>query len=105
AIAATVESLRVLAETPPARRMRAIFTLFGVASFMLTVAAVRLLPIAEVLAAQPRIMAGTPGHPPLKILYFLVRGVDMKASEPEELGAFYVGPAFLALIALGGANR
>lgn len=105
AIAAAVESVRVLLETPPARRLRAIGMLFAVASFMLTLAAVRLLPLAEVLAAQPRIMAGTPGHAPSMILYFLVKSINAHAGDLEEPGAFYVGAGFLALLALGGSER
>ncbi|MBX3234247.1 MAG: hypothetical protein KIT84_04120 [Labilithrix sp.] len=105
AVAAAAESARVLLELPPARRGRAIAMLFALASFMLTAAAVRLLPIAEVLAAQPRIMAGTPGHSPLAILFFLVRSLEVKDGDVEDLGMFYVGGAFLALIALGGSER
>lgn len=105
AIAAVAETLRALGETPPARRVRATFMLLAVASFMLTVAAIRLLPIAEVLAAQPRIMAGTPGAAPIKILNFLVRRFDFRSEQTEDYGMFYVGPAFLALIALGGSER
>jgi hypothetical protein len=106
AVAAVAETLRVLLETPPGRRLRAIAMLFSVASFMAAVAAVRLLPLAEVLSAQPRIMAGTPGHPPIAILYFLVKSINAHAGELDEPnGAFYVGGGFLALIALGGAER
>ena len=105
AIAAAVESVRVLLETAPARRLRAVGMLFAVASFMLTLAAVRLLPIAEVLAAQPRIMAGTPGHAPAMILYFLVKSINAHGGDLEEPGAFYVGAGFLALLALGGSER
>ena len=105
AVAAVAESLRVLLEIPPARRTRAVAMLLSVASFMAAVAAVRLLPLAEVLSAQPRIMAGTPGHAPLKILYFLVKSIHAQDGELDDPGAFYVGGAFLALIALGGSER
>lgn len=105
AVAAVAETLRVLLETAPQRRGRALAMLFSVASFMAACAAVRLLPLAEVLSAQPRIMAGTPGHPPLTILYFLVKSIHAHGGELDEPGAFYVGGAFLALIALGGAER
>lgn len=105
AVAAAAESVRALLEAPPNRRIRALAMLFAVGSFMAAVAAVRLLPLAEVLSAQPRIMAGTPGHPPLTILYFLVKAINAHQGEIDEPGAFYVGGAFLALIALGGSER
>lgn len=105
AIAAAAETLRVLLETPPNRRGRAAAMLLSVASFMAALAAVRLLPLAEVLSAQPRIMAGTPGHAPLKILYFLVKSINAHNGDLEDDGMFYVGGAFLALLALGGSER
>lgn len=105
AVAATIEAVRALLEQPPQRRGRAIVMLAALASFMLAVAAVRLLPIAETLSAQPRIMAGTPGHAPKTLLYFLVKSLQAKDGNVEDPGSFFVGAAFLALVALGGSDR
>jgi hypothetical protein len=105
AVAAIFEALRAISEAPPSRRGRAIWMLLAVASFMVTVAAVRLLPIAETLLASPRIMAGTPGHSPKALLDFLVKSLEVKNGDVLESGAFFVGAAFLALVALGGSER
>ncbi|MBX3204372.1 MAG: hypothetical protein KF764_04850 [Labilithrix sp.] len=105
AVAAAIEAARAVSEQPPNRRLRAIVMLSALASFMLAVAAVRLLPLAETLSAQPRIMAGTPGHPPKKLLWFLVKSLATKDGDVEDPGSFYVGAAFLALVALGGSDR
>jgi hypothetical protein len=105
AVAVTVEALRALVEVPRPARGRAVLMLGALASFMLTVAAARLLPVAETLMAAPRIMAGTPGHSAKMILYALVKGLEARSSDIADPGTFYVGPVFLALVALGGSDR
>ncbi len=105
AVAAVVEALRAFFEQPGHRRGRAFGMLFAVATFMFAVSAFRLLPLAETLAASPRIMAGTPGHPPKMILSFLTSTLQVKDGDAEDPGSFWVGPAFLALVALGGTDR
>lgn len=105
AVAATVEGIRALVEQPPSRRGRSALMLLALATFMATVSAVRLLPIAETLAAAPRIMAGTPGHSPKTLLYFLVKSVEVKGGDLEPSGMFFVGGAFVGLVVLGGADR
>lgn len=105
AVAATVEAVRAIAETPPSRRLVAILTLAAVASFMAAVAAVRLLPIAETLIASPRLMAGTPGHAPKSLLFFLVKTLEARGGDVQDPGMFFVGVGFLALVALGGSDR
>jgi hypothetical protein len=105
AVAAIFEAIRALLEEPPSKRARALTMLAGVASFMVLVAAVRLWPLAETLSAQPRIMAGTPGHAPKQLLWFLVKSLVVKDGDVEDNGAFYVGAGFIALIALGGSDR
>lgn len=105
AVAALIEAIRSILEQPRSRRLRATMMLLALASFMMTVAAVRLLPIGETLAASPRIMAGTPGHSPKALLYFLVKTLEVKGGDVEEAGMFFVGAGFLALVALGGSDR
>ncbi len=105
AVASAVEAIRALTEQPPHRRFRAFVMVGATASFMIATAAFRILPIAETLAAQPRIMAGTPGHAPKMLLYFLVKTLEVKGSDIEDPGSFFVGAAFLALVALGGSDR
>lgn len=105
AIAVTIEAVRAVLEQAPQRRVRALAMLLALASFMLAVAAVRLLPLAETLSAMPRIMAGTPGHAPKKLLAFAVDTLVVKEGDAEEAGSFFVGAAFLALVALGGSDR
>jgi hypothetical protein len=104
AVASAIEAVRALLEQPPPRRGRAAIVLLALASFMLTTAAVRLVPLAETLAAAPRIMAGTPGHSPKQLLYFLVKSLEPKDGDVND-GMFFVGVAFLALVALGGSDR
>ncbi len=105
AVAVVVEAIRAISEQPPSSRLRAGLTVAGTFAFMAALSAVRLLPIAETLAAQPRLMAGTPGHPPIAILWFLVRALEANAGDIDDAGNFYVGGAFLALVALGGSDR
>jgi hypothetical protein len=105
AVAATIEAIRALSEQPPNQRLRAVAMLAGLASFMVAVAAVRLLPLAETLSAQPRIMAGTPGHGPKTLLWFLVKSLVVKDGDVEESGSFFVGGVFVALVALGASHR
>jgi hypothetical protein len=105
AVAATIEAIRAILEQPPSRRVRATVMLAALASFMLAVAAVRLLPLAETLSAQPRIMAGTPGHPPKRLLWFVAKSLVAKDGDMADPGSFFVGAGFLALVALGGSDR
>lgn len=105
AVAAAVEALRAILEQPPSRRAHAVTMILALASFILAVSAVRLLPLAETLAAQPRIMAGTPGHLPKTLLAFLVRSLEAKGGVAAEPGSFFVGWGLLVLVLLGGANR
>lgn len=105
AVAAVAEGLRALSELPKGRRLRGVVMLASAALFMATVSAVRLWPVAETLAASPRIMAGTPGHLPKHLLSFLWESLDVKDGDVTKEGSFYVGPLFLALVALGGADR
>jgi hypothetical protein len=105
AVAAVLESLRTLLEQPRGARRRSIAMLAGTASFMMTVACVRLWPVAETLLSAPRVMAGTPGHAPKALLSALVGLLAIKDGNTELPGSFYVGAAFLALVALGAHHR
>jgi len=105
AVAAVLEGLRALVEQPRADRRRALVMLAITASFMASVALVRLWPIAETLAATPRIMAGTPGHRPEALLQALVGALEVKDGDVNLTGSFFVGSAFLALVALGGSDK
>ncbi len=105
AVAAVAEGLRALFEQPRQARWRALAMLASAASFMVTVAMVRLWPLAETLAAAPRIMAGTPGHQPKMVLSMIVSVLAVKDGEVDLKGAFYIGAAFLAVAALGGSER
>ncbi len=106
AIAATVEAARAIVELPGRDRARAIVPLVATAIFMATVSAVRLWPIAETLAAAPRIMAGTPGHPGKELLTFLWGTLEVKDGDVGDVGSFHVGVLFLALAAAGaGIDR
>lgn len=105
AVAAVAEAVRALFEQPRQARWRAVAMLASAASFMATVAMVRLWPLAETLAAAPRIMAGTPGHQPKAVLSMIVSVVALKDGDVELKGAFYIGAAFLAVAALGGSER
>jgi hypothetical protein len=79
--------------------------LLGTASFMATVACVRLWPVAETLLSAPRVMAGTPGHAPRALLSALVGALAIKDGNTELQGSFFVGAVFLALVALGSHHR
>lgn len=106
AIAASLESIRALAEQPRRARLRSIAMLAATASFMGAVACIRLWPVAETLVSAPRIMAGTPGFVPRALLTMLAGFLDAAKDGNTELpGSFYVGSAFLGLVALGGHNR
>ena len=105
AIAATLEALRALVEQPKPARLRSFGMLVATASFMITVSLLRLWPVAETLMSAPRIMAGTPGFQPRALLAALVGVLDTKDGNTELVGSFYVGAAFLGLVALGGHNR
>jgi hypothetical protein len=50
-------------------------------------------------------MAGTPGHAPKTLLYFLAKSIEVKGGDLEPNGMFFVGGGFLALVALGGSDR
>lgn len=105
AVAAVFESLRTLLEQPRNARWRSIAMLLGTASFMATVACVRLWPVSETLLSAPRVMAGTPGHAPRALLSALVGVLAIKDGNTELQGSFYVGAVFLALVALGSHHR
>lgn len=105
AVAAALEALRALLEQPRGARGRSLAMLFATASFMAMVAWVRLWPVAETLLAAPRIMAGTPGHAPRALLSALVGVLAVKDGNTDFSGSFYIGAAFLGLIALGTPDR
>jgi hypothetical protein len=105
ALAAVFESVRTLLEQPRAARTRSIAMLAATASFMAAVACIRLWPVAETLMSAPRIMAGTPGHVPRALLAALVGFLQVKDGNTNIDGSFYVGAAFLALVALGAHHR
>ena len=105
AVAALVEAIRALVEEPRPSRARALAMLAATASFMATVSLVRLWPIAETLAAAPRIMAGTPGHQPKAILSAITGAMIPKDGDITLQGSFFVGAAFLAVAALGASDR
>ncbi len=104
-IACLVEALRALWEEHPPNRARSFAMLAATALFMGAVAWVRLWPVAETLAAAPRIMAGTPGHLPRALLNALVGNLEVKDGNTELMGSFYVGSAFIAMVALGAQDR
>jgi hypothetical protein len=105
AVAALFEGVRAIEEAPGSGRARAFAMLVATASFMAAVAALRLFPVAETLTAAPRIMAGTPGNTPKALLDSLVGALAVKDGDVEMKGSFYIGAAFLAVAALGGAER
>jgi hypothetical protein len=105
AIAAIFEAVRALYEEPRTSRLRSVGMLLATASFMATVAMVRLWPVAETLLSAPRIMAGTPGHAPKALLSALVGVLAVKDGNTDVSGSFYVGAGFLALVALGTHHR
>ena len=102
AVAASLEAIRALFEQPRSARWRSLAMLAATGSFMATVAFVRLWPVAETLLSAPRIMAGTPGFPPRALLSALVGTLAVKDGNTELQGSFYVGAAFLGVVALGG---
>lgn len=105
AVAAVLEAGRALLEQPRSARWRSLAMLVATASFMFTVACLRLWPVAETLASAPRIMAGTPGHQPRALLSSLVGLLAVKDGNTDFTGSFYVGAAFLGLVALGAHDR
>ena len=105
AVAALLESVRTLIEQPRGARWRSVAMLLSTASFMAMVACVRLWPVSETLQSSPRVMAGTPGHAPRALLSALVGVLAIKDGNTELMGSFYVGAAFLALVALGAHHR
>ncbi len=105
AVALLVESVRSFLEQPPSQRRRAAFMLLALASFLATLAMFRLFPLAETLAASPRIMAGTPGHSPKTLVFELVKALDPTGGDIDANGQFFVGGLFVALVALGGSDR
>lgn len=105
ALAAIFEAVRALAEEPRSARPRSMAMLLATASFMATVAMLRLWPVAETLMSAPRIMAGTPGHETKALLAALVGVLSVKDGNTDVMGSFYVGAGFLALVALGTHHR
>jgi len=105
AIAAVLEALRALAEQPRGARGRSLMMLATTASFMLTVSMLRLWPVGETLISAPRIMAGTPGFTPRALLSALADLLVVKDGNTGMQGSFYVGAAFLGLVALGAHDR
>lgn len=105
AVAAVFEGVRALVEEPRSARVRGVAMLLATASFMATVAMLRLWPVAETLMSAPRIMAGTPGHAPKALLSALVGVLAIKEGNTDINGSFYVGAGFLALVALGTHHR
>jgi hypothetical protein len=105
AVAAVFEALRALMEQPRAARRRSLAMLLATASFMGAVACLRLWPVAETLMSAPRIMAGTPGHAPKSLLAALSGYLVVKDGNTDLNGSFYVGAAFLAIVALGAHHR
>jgi hypothetical protein len=102
AVAASLEAIRALVEQPRSARMRSLAMLAATGSFMATVAFVRLWPVAETLLSAPRIMAGTPGFAPRALLSAVVGTLAVKDGNTDLAGSFYVGAAFLGVVALGG---
>jgi hypothetical protein len=105
AVAAVIEGTRALIEQPRPSRWRSLAMLATAASFMVTVALVRLWPIGETLAAAPRIMAGPPGHQPKAILAAIIGELIPKDGDIDLRGSFFIGASFLAVAALGGSER
>lgn len=105
AVAALVEAVRALSEVPRPSRRQALAMLATTGSFMGAVALVRLWPIAETLAAAPRIMAGTPGHAPRVLLAAVSAALVPKGGDVTIPGTFFVGSVFLAVAALGASDR
>jgi hypothetical protein len=105
AVAAVLEAGRALFEQPRSARGRSLAMLLATASFMATVAWLRLWPVTETLLSAPRIMAGTPGHTPRELLSALVSVLAVKDGNTDLAGSFFVGAAFLGLAALGAHGR
>jgi hypothetical protein len=105
AVAAVLEAARAFWEQPRSSRRRAFVHLCAAASSMTLLSAFRLWPLAETLAASPRIMAGTPGHGPLTLVSMLIGALRVQDGDVGNVGQFYVGTAFLALLALGSSDR
>ena len=104
-VAMLLEGLRALWERPRRERRRALAMLVSCALFMIAFSAFRLWPLAETLSAAPRIMAGTPGHFPKAIFGALVDAITLKDGDTTFAGSFYVGIAFLSVVALGVSDR
>jgi hypothetical protein len=105
AVAGTIEGLRALYAQPRHERRRSFLMLAATASFMLTVAFVRLWPVAETLLSAPRIMAGAPGHLPKALLASLAAQLVLKDGNTDIDGSFFVGSAFLVIAGLGAQNK
>ena len=89
-----LEAVRALLEQPRARAGRVARDARATASFMATVACVRLWPVAETLLSAPRIMAGTPGHAPRRSSRSS-ESLAVKDGNIDVAGSFFVGVAFL----------
>jgi hypothetical protein len=105
AVAGALEAARALLEEPRRGRGRSLVMLAMTASFMGAVACVRLWPVTETLLSAPRLMAGTPGHAPRALVSALVGALAVKDGNTDFSGSFYVGAAFLGLVALGAHDR
>jgi hypothetical protein len=105
AVAAMLEAARAIFESR--HRARSIAMLVATAAFMATVACFRLWPILETLSSAPRIMGGTPGHAPAQVWSMLTGALEVEGRQDftNDAGTFYVGYAFLAVVALGSAER
>jgi len=104
-VAAVVEAARAWIEAPRAGRGRVTLGLLLTAVTMLGLSAFRLWPLAETLAASPRIMAGAPGHHPVAILGMLVGSLRVADGDVGDVGQLYVGAGFLVLFLLGTSDR
>ncbi len=105
AVAGVMEGLRSLFAQPRNERRRSLLMLVATASFMLTIAFVRLWPVAETLLSAPRIMAGAPGHLPRALLASLAAQLVLKDGNTDIDGSFFVGSAFLVIAGLGAQSK
>lgn len=105
AIAASLTATREVLEQPKSTRKQSLLMLAIAAAFMAAVSWARLWPVAETLAAAPRVMAGAPGNTPRALLSALVGALHEKDGNTAFEGSFYVGLPFVALVCLGAQGR
>lgn len=105
AVAGLMEGLRSLFAQPRNERRRSFLMLAATASFMLTVAFVRLWPVVETMLSAQRIMAGAPGHLPKALLASLAAQLVLKDGNTDIDGSFFVGSAFLVIAGLGAQSK